>query len=537
MTARQTFLFSIRRAALPLAAGRAGDPTMTHPSNPLVPAAVPDAPARRRSLLAPLAAALVLAGCVTQPVTPAPHAGVAVPASFSAGGAALPPAPWTVAAPAEAQPRGEWWLGFQDPVLADLVQRAGQANTGIQQAAARLTEARSLLRSADAARSVQVGASAGVTRQAGASATGSSAPATLGTVGLSASYEPDLFGRLSQASDAARLDADASEALLQSARLMVQADVAQTYLQLRSAQAEQVLVQESLAAYQSTLHLTQRREQAGDVAELDVARVQSEVAATESEVLALQRQQALLTNALAVLTGEVAGSFVLPAANTDAALPVIPPGVPGTVLARRPDVSAAQAAVLAAQARVGVAQKAWFPAVTLTGSAGHASPELGDLFKWSARAWGVGALLSLPLFDGGQRNAQIEGAKARLEAAMAEHRGQVLNAFRDVEDQLTSLRLLSGQAQAQARAVTAAHRATQLSDARYRNGLVSQLELLDARRSELRNRRQALQVRTAQYVATVGLIRALGGGWSDTDAPVHSGRAVDRMDGVTTPQT
>ncbi|EER57548.1 outer membrane efflux protein, partial [Acidovorax delafieldii 2AN] len=185
------------------------------------------------------------------------------------------------------------------------------------------------------------GASAGVTRQAGASATGSSAPATLGTVGLSASYEPDLFGRLSQASDAARLDAAASEALLQSARLMVQADVAQTYLQLRSAQAEQVLVQESLAAYQSTLHLTQRREQAGDVAELDVARVQSEVAATESEVLALQRQQALLTNALAVLTGEVAGSFVLPAANTDAALPVIPPGVPGTVLARRPDVSAA----------------------------------------------------------------------------------------------------------------------------------------------------------------------------------------------------
>lgn len=473
---------------------------------------------RKRILLAPLAAALVLAGCMTQPVAPAPHAGVPVPARFTAGGDALPTAPWTVAVPAEAQPRGEWWLGFQDPVLADLIQRASQANTSIQQAAARLAEARTLLRSADAARSVQVGASAGVTRQAGAATTGSAAPATLGTAGLNASYELDLFGRLAQTSDAARLDADAREALLQSTRLMVQADVAQTYLQLRAVQAEQVLVQESLAAYQDTLRLTQRRLQAGDVAELDVARVQTEVAATESDALALQRQQALLTNALAVLAGEVASGFVLPPATGDAALPVIPPGVPGTVLARRPDVSAAQAAVLAAQARVGVAQKAWFPAVTLTGNAGHASPELGDLFKWSARAWGVSALLSLPLFDGGQRTAQIEGAQARLEAALADHRGQVLNAFRDVEDQLTSLRLLSGQAEAQGRAVTAARRATQLSDARYRNGLVSQLELLDARRSELRNRRQELQVRTAQYVATVGLIRALGGGWGDQPA-------------------
>ena len=483
---------------------------MTNPALPLLHAAV-----RRRSLLAPLAAALVLAGCMTQPVVPAPHAGVSVPASFTAGGEALPPAPWTVAAPAEAQPRGQWWLGFQDAVLADLVQRADQANTSIQQAAARLAEARTLLRSADAARSVQLGASAGVARQAGSATTGSTAPATLGTAGFNASYELDLFGRLSQASDAARLDADTREALLQSTRLLVQTDVAQTYLQLRAVQAEQALVQESLAAYQGTLRLTQRRLQAGDVAELDVARVQAEVAATESEALALQRQQALLSNALAVLAGEVASGFVLPAATGDAALPVIPPGVPGTVLARRPDVSAAQAAVLAAQARVGVAQKAWFPAVTLTGSAGQASPELGDLFKWSARAWGVGALLSLPLFDGGQRAAQVEGAQARLEAALAEHRGEVLQAFRDVEDQLASLRLLAGQAEAQDRAVAAARRATALSDARYRNGLVSQLELLDARRSELRNRRQALQVRSAQYAATVGLIRALGGGWGD----------------------
>lgn len=148
------------------------------------------------------------------------------------------------------------------------------------------------------------------------------------------------------------------------------------------------------------------------------------------------------------------------------------------------------------------------------GCGGFASPDLGDLFKWSARSWGLGALLSLPIFDGGQRAAQEEGAKARLEAAVAEQRGQVLGALRDVEDQLSTLRLLQGQAEVLGQAVQSAERATHLSDVRYRNGLVSQLELLDARRNELRNRRQALQVRTSQYTATIALIRALGGDWS-----------------------
>ncbi len=472
--------------------------------------------ARRAVRLVPLVAALVLAGCMGTPVTPQPeHAGVAVPTRFSVADTAHH---WTTADPAEAQPRGAWWLGFQDPVLNDLVGRAADGNTSVQEAAARLAEARALLRSADANRAPQLGASTGVARQAGANTTNGPTPATVATAGLNVSYELDLFGRLSQASDAARLDAQARDALLQSTRLMVQADVAQTYLQLRALQAERALVQESLDAYQGTLRLTQRRYQAGDVAELDLARVQTEVASTESEALALERQQVLLRNALAVLLGEVATGFTVPSVAREATLPVIPAGVPGTVLARRPDVSAAQASVLAAQARLGVAHAAWFPAVTLTGNGGFASPELGDLFKWSARSWGIGALLSLPIFDGGQRASQEEGARARLEGAMAAHKGQVLTAFREVEDQLGALRLLAGQSEAQERAVQSALRATQLSDSRYRNGLVSQLELLDARRSELRNRRQALQVRTAQQTATVGLIRALGGGWGD-DSP------------------
>jgi multidrug efflux system outer membrane protein len=338
-------------------------------------------------------------------------------------------------------------------------------------------------------------------------------PATMTTAAASVSYEVDLFGRLSKAADAASLDAQSREALLQSTRLLAQAETAQTYLALRATDAERAIMRDTVAAYDDTLRLTRRRQQAGDIAELDVARVETELAATQSDALALDRRRAELEHELAVLVGEAASSFSVEEHEWTTTLPRIPAGVPATVLARRPDVSAAQAEILAAQARVGAARAAWFPNISLTATGGYASPELGDLFMWSARAWGVGALLSLPVFDGGRREAGVRGAQAQLEEAAAAYRGQVLVAFKEVEDQLSALRLLDEQAQAQARAVNFATRATQLSESRYRNGLDSQLELLDARRSELRNRRQALQVKTSQYQATVSLIRALGGGW------------------------
>jgi len=272
-------------------------------------------------------------------------------------------------------------------------------------------------------------------------------------------------------------------------------------------------VRETIAAYRGTLDLTERRYRAGDVAELDVARARTEVAATEADLLAIERRRTEIEHILAVLVGEVASTFDVSPGTWKTALPRIPAGVPSTVLARRPDVAAAQDRMLAAQQRAGVARAAWFPDVSLTANAGYASSELSDVFKWSARAWGVGALLSLPVFDGGRRDAGVKNADAILDENAARYREQVLVAFRDVEDQLSALRLLSEQAEAQDRAVSSAARATALSDARYRNGFVSQLDLLDSQRSELRNRRQALQVRSAQYQATVGLVRALGGGW------------------------
>jgi multidrug efflux system outer membrane protein len=456
--------------------------------------------------LLPLAAALLLAGCASAlPPLPAPGE---TPRHFKEH-----QEHWIIAQPAEAQSRGTWWKAFGDPVLDSLVERAGANNTGIQEAAARLAQARSLVRSAQADRAPQIGVGAGASRGAGANTASGVTPATLLEAGVSLSYEVDLWGRLARVRDAASLDVQSREALLQSTRLLVQAEVAQTYLALRATDTERLLVQDTVAAYADTLRLTQRRFEAGDVAELDVIRIQTELAATEAEVFALSRSRAEREHALAVLVGEPVAGFALAPVDAARPLPLIPAGVPGTVLTRRPDVAAAQAALLAAQARVGVAQAAWFPSVSLTAAAGYASPDVGDLFKWSARAWGIGALLSVPLFDGGRREASVQGAQAQFDAAAASYRGQVLNAFREVEDQLAALRLLQEQSQAQGRAVSAAQRASAISETRYRNGLVSQLELLDARRNELLNRRQAQRVTAAQQQATVQLIRALGGGW------------------------
>jgi multidrug efflux system outer membrane protein len=464
---------------------------------------------RWRAALLPLFAALVLAGCAT---APAELPTFTPPAQFKEQ-AADTQGSWTRAQPAEAQPRGEWWRSFDDPVLDRLIERADARNTSIQAAAARLAEARALARSTDADLAPQIGLGAGALRSAGLDRNQSPRPSTLVRAGFDFSYELDLFGKLSGASDAARLDADARAGLLQSTRLLVQAEVAQTYLALRAIDAERVLVRDTVAAYRDTLRLTQSRERAGDVAELDVARVETEVASNESDAMTLDRRRAELEHALAVLVGDLASDFDVGAGDWSTALPTIPPGVPATVLTRRPDISAAQQSVLAAQARVGVAQTAWFPDITLTGAGGYASSDVGDLLKWSARSWGIGALLALPVFDGGRREAGVQGASALLDGALANYRTQVLVAFKEVEDQLSSLRILAQQSGVQAKAVASAERATTLSNSRYRNGMISQLDLLDARRSELQNRRQALQVKSAQYQATVGLIRALGGSW------------------------
>ena len=463
-----------------------------------------------RQALVSLFAAMCLSGCTSEAlVAPNNSASLpATPAAFKEIGA-------IASAPAQTQPRGAWWKAFPDPLLHELIARANTNNTSIQLAAARLAQARALLRSADARRSVQLDLNAGASRQGGPLVNAAGANGTLISATANLSYEVDLFGRLASTRDAASRDAQSREALLQSAQLLVQAELAQSYLSLRGLDAERALMRETAAAYGQTLQISERRFQNGSISELDLMRVRSELTFVESEALVLDRRRAEVEHALAVLVGEVASAFQLDAAlaTMDLPLPVIPAGVPSSVLARRPDVAAAERSMQAAQARLGVAKAAWFPTFSLTGSGGYASPALADLFKMSMRAWSIGALAALPLLDGGRREGGEANASAELAASLASYREQILVAFRDVEDQLSALRILADHAEVQSRAVAIASRTALLSGSRYRSGLSSQLDWLDAERTELRSRRQAVQVRSAQYVATVGLVRALGGGW------------------------
>ncbi|CAM3929051.1 efflux transporter outer membrane subunit [Roseateles saccharophilus] len=455
--------------------------------------------------LTPLFAALLLAGCASVgSVGPSqlPQAPAAYKAQAANGASAL---------------TASWWQPFADPVLDDLVGRAMAANTSVQAAASRLAQARAALGTAQAARLPQVGVSAG----AGRSSTPGQLlpqPATQYSAGLNLAYELDLGGRLLHERNAAALDVQAREQLLADARLLVQANVARGYLALRALDTERDIVRDTVAAYGETLTLTEKRARAGDVADLDLARVRAELAANEAEALALDRRRIELETALAVLVGEPASSFSLAPANWATALPAVPAGLPSELLQRRPDLAAARSQVEAAQARVGEARAAWWPSLQLTAQGGGVSNELSRLLKSGAGTWGVGLLGALPIFDGGRREAGVNAAQAQLDGETIALREQFLLALKDVEDQLGALALLQAQAEASARAVSAAGQALKLSDTRYRNGFISQLELLDARRTELANKRAALQVRSAQYQATVGLIRALGGGWSSPGA-------------------
>lgn len=447
--------------------------------------------------LTSLFAALLLAGCAsvgTLDPSQLPQAPAAYKVAAANGATAL---------------TATWWQPFADPVLDDLVGRAMAANTTVQAATARLTQARAALGSAQAARLPQVGLSAGAGRAADPGAQG----VTQYSAGLNLAYELDLGGRLLHERNAAALDVRAREQLLADARLLVQANVARGYLALRALDTERGLVRDTVAAYGETLSLTEKRARAGDVADLDLARVRAELAANEAEALALDRRRVELETALAVLVGEAPSNFSLQPVAWTTVLPVVPAGLPSELLQRRPDLAAARSQLEAAQARVGEARAAWWPSLSLTAQGGGVSNELSNLLKGGASTWGVGLLGALPLFDGGRREAGVNAAKAQMEGSSIALREQFLLALKDVEDQLGALSLLQAQGEASARAVSAAGQALKLSDTRYRNGFISQLELLDARRTELANRRSALQVRSAQYQATVGLIRALGGGW------------------------
>lgn len=454
--------------------------------------------------------AVLLAGCSLAPKLEPPA--LEVPAQFKQ----LTPeerGQWKTAQPADGQPRGEWWRVFNDPVLDQLEQEADAASPTLAAAAARVSQARALVGVARAERVPQVDAGVGPTRIRSAGA-----PAVTAWRGLvTASYEVDLFGRISDAIEAARQDAEAVTGLFYSVRLALQADVAQTYFALRESDEELALLRNTVRLREESVRLLQRRFDLGDISELDLARARTELETARNEAIALERRRAQLEHALAVLLGKAPAAFSLAPAPLAAEVPAIPAGLPSALLERRPDIAAASRAMAAANARIGVAKAAFFPVLNLTAQGGFESGELSELFKWSSRTWVlgplVGTMLSMPLFDGGRNQASLDRAYAVLEETVAGYRQQVLVAFTEVEDNLVTVRTLEAQRGVIRAAVEAADRGVAISQSRYRSGATGYLDVIDAQRSLLLVQRLDTQLRGTRAISTVALIRALGGGW------------------------
>ena len=463
------------------------------------------------------ALAALLAGCSLAPQLEAPQ--VEIPADYR----------WKVAQPAEAAPRGEWWTVFDDPVLDRLEAQALAGNHSLQALAARVAQARALVGVARSAGAPRVDAGFGPSRIRPPGGTPDTAWRGLVTV----SYEVDLFGRIADGVAAARADFGAVEAAFASVRLALQADVAQTYFALRAADEELALLRNTVALRADSVGLLARRYDAGDISELDLARARTELESARREEIELRRRRARLEHALAVLAGTPPAAFALAPAPLVRALPAIPPGLPSALLERRPDIAAASRSMAAANARIGVAKAAFFPVLNLTAQAGYESGELSDLFEWSARTWALGPLfgtvLTLPLFDGGRNDANLERAYRALDEAAADYRQQVLVAFAEVEDSLVDVRLLDEQRQATRAAADSASRALAIAQSRYRSGATGYLDVIDAERSLLSVQRLDTQIRGARAASTVALIRALGGGWEPAALQTGMNTSTDRV--------
>jgi multidrug efflux system outer membrane protein len=422
------------------------------------------------------------------------------------------PAPGPHAPVPESPAAGAWWKVYEDDRLDALIAQALGDNPTIRIAAARLAQARALAGEAESGRFLRLASSGSVARQGGPLLNAAGAEGSLNLLGLNLAYEIDLFGRLKHASEAASLDARSKASLLESARLLLQAELTQTYLSLRALDAERLLSRRIVATHEDEVAIGEQRLLLGSVSEGNLLPAFSALAAARSDALSLEARRAALENALGALVGEP--GLGLGEAARAAPLPVIPAGLPSEMLARRPDVAAALSEWQAADARLGGAQDAWLPTLTLTASGGHASSALADLLTLPTRFWSLGLGAALPLLDGGRRQAVVAAAQAGSDAAFSAHRERILQAFREVDDQLASLRSLAERSDVLATELQRTARWAESTRMRLENGSASRIDLLKAQRSELLVRRQALQLRSARQQATVGLVRALGGGWS-----------------------
>ncbi|MDD1011316.1 efflux transporter outer membrane subunit [Pseudomonas shahriarae] len=484
----------------------------------------------RRPQVAIVIAVAFLAACSVTPEEQRPE--MTLPATFAEAGThnfapltpAEKPGEWRPAEPADKQAPSSWWKVLGDPVLMRLEEEALKANPDVNIAMARLQQARALTARSESARVPSVNAGFGPTRQrtsGAADGNGDGVPGTSQTLWraqATVAYEVDLFGRVSASVDAARADAAQQQALAHQMLLLVQVDVARTYFSLRQLEGERRLLGETARLREDAQRLLQRRLDDGDVANFVVDQASTELFSARAEQQTIEQQYALTAHALATLLGQAPASFTLQPEPLQALTVQLPPGLPSALLERRPDIAAAERAMAAENARIGVARAAFFPALTLTGALGYESQDLGNLVHWSQRTFLLGPLvgtaLNLPIFDGGRRDAHLARTRALYDQRVAEYRKTVLQAFREVEDSLASMRALDQRIDQQRGAERASARVADSAQARFSEGDVDYLLVVDAQRTLLRHRQSLIQAEGERARATVDMVRALGGGWN-----------------------
>jgi multidrug efflux system outer membrane protein len=468
-----------------------------------------------RSLSWVLAVVALAASCTVGPDYERPDVSDVTPASWR----------WKSAEPREAADKGEWWRLLGDPVLDALVAESLAENQDLRSAVARVDGARASARIAKSEFFPWLSVGALYRREATSGNLPTPIPVAVPaghvstySIPVDLSYEIDLWGRVRRSFEAAGARAEATVADYQNVRLALTADVAANYLQVRALDAEIALLERAAELRSDEVRIAQARFDAGSVPEIDLAQAQLELSSARVLLADAQRRRELAFDALALLCGKSPGAFELPDGVAPVEPLVVPAGLPSSLLERRPDVAAAERRLAAANARIGQAEAAWFPALSLTGQAGFLSDEADELFSADSRVWSITPSVSLPLFTGGRTQAEVEQAEALYEESLADYRHVVLRAFKDVEDALAEVALRATEAEATDEALVSARRVTVLARARYEAGHSPYLEFVEAERGELERERARIQVGYQRHAASIGLVKALGGAWEASPA-------------------
>jgi len=472
--------------------------------------------AERRALL--VAASVTLAACSTAPAPKLRAVPVADQYKESA--------PWTTARPADDIPRDAWWTIYGDETLDSLQKKLVEQSPDLAGALARYQQAQALSDQARAGLFPTIGlnANAQTDRQSvnrPLRVLGPTSPDQYQsyTLGVQLDYEFDLWGRVRKQVEAGATSAQAARNDLESARLSLQAQLADSFIALRGLDRTYALLTDNVTNYQKALDLTTARHDAGIASGLDVSRAQTQLDSTKSQAQQTLAQRALVEHAIAALVGESPSNFSIAVRTNDLPLPQVPVGVPSLLLQRRPDIAAAERRIASANASVGVARAAFFPQVTLSALGGYQSSQFGSFLSAPNAFWAIGPSLFFAIFDGGRRDAEVARTRAVLDEASARYRGVVLGAFQQVEDNLALLDHYRTAAESERSALVAAQKSLDYATTRYREGAVNYLEVVTAQTAALQSQRNTLDLETAQRRASVQLIRALGGGWTTPSPP------------------